>query len=327
MRFTAALLACAAAAYGIGFYLSIPANPEVKFWKDVIDRREAEIAALRKNQPVTPIIFFTGGSSTAFSIDPGIVEKTCNMPSFNLGLPVAAGAEYLLHQALATCNSGDILVVCLEPDLLTYSTKESSPSAFSFAIATSMGHPSQAGGGDSFGHTTSFRDYLNLSRPGSRYLATLGARMVTGKKYRYGPADLRYRGRIETPVHNASLEVSGPALATHLSKQGETLLHAFRKAADHKNVALFYSMPWILTSDHALIENRTNKRKLLEDIRRIIPVLHDDFVGCENDLSNFSDTAMHLSGKGSEVRTRSVADSLRTALVAAPLKRSTEVAK
>ncbi|GAA5128512.1 hypothetical protein JIN84_02095 [Luteolibacter yonseiensis] len=311
MRFVTALLACAVAAYGTGFYLAIPKNPEVRFWKNVVDRREAEIATVRKEQPSTPIIFFTGGSSTAFSIDPRIIETTCGLPSFNLGLPVAAGAKYLLHQALANCAAGDTLVICLEPDLLTYSTTERSPSAFSFAMATSAGDPGLAGGGDSFGHTTTFREYLNLSRPGPRYLATLGLKMLSGKEYRYGPEDIKYHGRIETPIHNPDLTASGIARATRLSSEGESILRAFREAADRKGVRLFYSMPWLLTKREALMESRSNKRSLLENIDTIIPVLRDDFSGCEDDVSNFSDTGMHLSGKGSGMRSLSVAESLR----------------
>jgi hypothetical protein len=314
MRFPAAILACVAAAYGLGFYLAIPANPEIGFWREVVKRRESEIAEARKTQPDRAIIFFTGGSSTAFSIDPQIIENTCGMPSFNLGLPVAAGGEYLLHQALSACKPGDFLVVCLEPDLLTYSAKERSPSTFSFAMAASAGHPSEAGGGVTFDQSISIRDYLNLSRPGPRFLATLGVKMLAGKGYRYTPADIRYRGRLETLMRYPTLAPSGPAHATRLSCPGATFLQTFRRAAVNRNVRVFYSMPWQYTGENDLAENRRCKRELLKDIETIMPVLHDDFAGSISDAGYFSDTAMHLGATGSQVRSTTVAAALKLAI-------------
>ena len=235
MRFLVAIFFCVIAAYGFGFYLSVPANPEVKFWREVVTRREREISDLRAKDPATPILFFTGGSSCAFSIDPKIMEETCGLPAFNLGLPAAAGGRYLLHQALEQTRAGDIMVVCLEPDLLTSSANgevgSTGASKFSFALAVAGGHPADAAGGDTFGMRPGIRDYLNFSRPGSFHIAVLGAKAFTHKGYRYTSADLRYRGRTETQVRDLAMTPAGTALATCLSTEGRELLTMFKEAA------------------------------------------------------------------------------------------------
>lgn len=309
MRFVLSLLLSLIAAYGLSFYLAVPANPEVKFWNDVVERRDREIAQVRKNQPGTPIIFFTGGSSTAFSIDPAIIEQTCGLPSFNLGLPVAAKAEYLIHQALDQTRSGDLLLICLEPDLLSVAGASPSPSKFSFAMAAVGGSVGEAAGGDSFNAYLSLRDYLNLSRPGAGHISTYIARLVLEKPYRYSSADMRYRGRIETSFHGAN--PSGIRTASHLSPYGRKLLTRARRAADARGVRLLYAMPWHYTSPSAMKDSQHNQRQLNQEIHTIMPVIDDGFTGVASNPSWFSDTGQHLTAEGSRERTSALAIVLR----------------
>jgi hypothetical protein len=314
MRFALSLLLSLIAAYALGFYLAVPANPEVQFWREVVERRDREIAGIRKSQPGTPIIFFTGGSSCAFSIDPKIIEETCGLPAFNLGLPVAAGGKYLLHQALAQTKPGDILVVCLEPDVLAHYRDNNSPSKFSFALAAAAGRPSESSGGATFKQTPSLRDYLNFTRPGAGHLTTLAAKSVSGRNYRYTTSDIRYRGRVETPIKSTDLTASGVNPATHLSPGGRDLLRTFVKAASERNVQVLYSMPWVLTHEDDLAENRSNKAALAEDIQSLIPTLQDGFNGAASDAAYFSDSALHLTAEGSALRSQAVANALKIRL-------------
>jgi hypothetical protein len=308
LRFPLTILASALAAYALSLYLTVPANPEVKFWHEVMIRRDAEIAETRKNQPGSPIIFFTGGSSTAFSIDPKIIEETCNLPAFNLGLPVAAGGEYLIHQALRQTRRGDILVLCLEPDILGITTPEPSPSKFSFAMAAVGGHIGDAAGGTTYHTSLSLRDSLSLARPGAGYLATLAGRVASGRGYRYKLADIRYRGRIETPVGGAS-----PAdirSTSRLSPYGEKLLTLAKLAAEARGVRLLYAMPWHFTVPSGLEESRRNQRELTTQIHTIIPTVDDGFTGAADNPAWFSDSAQHLTADGSAERTQALAKAL-----------------
>ena len=308
MRLFLKLLLCVILAYALAAYMAIPANPENKFWRRVNLKRDQEITAVRKSDH--PIVFFTGGSSCAFSIDPKVIEETCGMPAFNLGLPFAAGPKYLLHQALAKTHRGDILVVCLEPDALTYPS-DFKPSTFSFGLAALEGNPSVAVGGSSFGETLSLREYLNYSRPGPGYVATWIGKALTGRGYRYTQNDIRYHGRIETPISDPSLVPAGMKSVTQICPSGRDLLLTFQKAATRKGVRLLYSMPWLLTSESAAVENRAVNIDILDSIRPLMPVLDDGYQGVATDPGYFADTGLHLSAPGSHLRSKALADALR----------------
>jgi hypothetical protein len=312
MRFPATILLCVVAAYALSFYLAIPANPEIQFWHHVVDVRADEIAQVRADQPSTPIIFFTGGSSTAFSIDPKIIEETCGLPAFNLGLPVAAGAQYILHQAFEQTRKNDILVICLEPDLLTTTNEEHGCSKFSFALSTAAGQPSDAAGGSTFASYPTIRNYLNFTRPGPSHLATSAAKTVTGKNgYRYTLADIRYRGRAETPMRDPSMKRAGAKTTSHLTDIGRKLLQTVADAAALRGVHLFYSMPWHFTDETHLAANRIHNLQILEDIRSIMPTIDDGFTGAASDPTWFSDSPQHLTAEGSTTRTQALAIPLK----------------
>ena len=310
MRFLALILACTAAAYALAFGIAVPGNPELKFWRAVDQSRDREIAAVRQADPTPSLLLFTGGSSCAFSIDPEIIEQTCGRPTFNLGLPVAAGAKFLLHQALAKARSGDTLVVCLEPDLLTY-PEAFKPSTLSFGLATLAGDPSGAVGGSSFDQDLDFRDCLNLSRPGPSHLATLIGKSAAGKEiYRYGIDDLRYRGRVETPDREPDLPRIGPKSSDQLTPAARELLTTFRDAADRKGVRIAYSMPWVLTAADAATTNRAVNRRILDAIDPILPVLDDGWLGVSTDPAHFSDSGLHLTAEGARLRSSGLAKAL-----------------
>jgi hypothetical protein len=311
MRLAFILLITLVFAYGLGIILTIPANPEVRFWNTVIDKRDQEIAVVRESRPGTPIIFFTGGSSCAFSIDPEIIEETCGFPAFNLGLPVACGSEYLLHQSFERTRKGDLLVICLEPDLLTYPDLEGSPSKLSFALAGSMGQPNHAAGGPAFDTSLTISDWLTLARPGARYLITLVARTAGGHGYRYKQEDIRYRGRIETPIHDPDMNAAKASESTSLTPQGRDLVQNISDKAREKGVRLAYSMPWRYTATKHLKDNRFAKRNVLQDMETIIPTIEDGYLGSNDELSCFSDSPQHLTSKGSKLRSQALALSLK----------------
>lgn len=309
------MLAALALAYGLGLVLTIPANPEVGFWREVMERRDSEIATARTSG--TPCIFFTGGSSTAFSIDPAIIEKACGQPSFNLGLPIASGAPYILHQALKRCRRGDTLVVCLEADVIAHGG-ESRPSTLSFALGALEGDLSGAAGGSTLDRSLTVREMLNLPRPGPQYLTTLAARVATGKGYRYTSRDIRYHGRIETPLDDPSMIALGKPATRRLHPEAEAMLLRFTEASRASGVRVFYSQPWRYTSKETLDAWRMENKALLDDIARVIPVLDDPSRGASADRSDFSDSHQHLTAQGSQKRTELLASTLASALRDAP---------
>jgi hypothetical protein len=315
MRFLLLVSLCALTAYAAAFWLAVPANPEVKFWRAVDLQRDEGIAGIREARPEQPVLLFTGGSSCAFSIDPVIIEGVCGISAFNLGLPVSAGPKFLLHQALEKARPGDILIVCLEPDLLVH-PDEFKPGGLSFGLAIIGGDPSDAVGAESFGGSLEIREFLNLSRPGPSHLATLVAKKATGTPlYRYTSADLRHHGRVETPVVDPAMPRAGVNTASALHPGARDLLVAFRAAADKRGVRLAYSMPWRLTAEDAAAQNRKTNRTILDHIGAIMPALDDGYLGVSTDPAHFSDSPLHLSAKGSRLRSLGLAKTLAVWLV------------
>jgi len=314
MKYLLKLIASAAAAYALSLVMTVWANPEIRFWRNVQQVRKTEIGVVRQQDPQTPLILFTGGSSTAFSVDPGVVEAACGKPTFNLALPAAAGPRYLLHQALEHCREGDILVVGLEADFLA-SESDYPAGMFSFGLALQEGRPSATVGNATFPETMEIRDALNFARPGTRYLLTLAYRGLSGKGYRYQPSDYRYRGRLETAVGDPAMVPHDVLTAQALSDSGRELLTRFRDAALRKKVRLFYAMPVRWTSLENAERSRSANEALLREIEPIIPVIDDGTRGVSAERSHFSDSHQHLTAEGSLARSRALAGKLAELLV------------
>lgn len=309
MKFLYQLIASALAAYALSLVVTVWANPEIRFWRDVQLLRKSEMAAARGGESQKPLILFTGGSSTAFSVDPAVVEAACGKPAFNLALPAAAGPRYLLHQALENCREGDILVVGLEADFLA-GESDYPAGMFSFGLALQEGRPSATVGNGSFPETLRIRDALNFARPGTRYLLTLAYRGLSGKGYRYRPSDYRYHGRLETPVEDLAMVPHDILSKQGLSASGRELLTQFRDAAALKKVRLFYAMPVRWTSVENAELSRSANEALLREIDPIIPVIDDGTRGVSTDRSHFSDSHQHLTAEGSLIRSRALAGKL-----------------
>jgi hypothetical protein len=304
------LLLALAAAYAIACALTIYVNPEVSFWHEAVTRREKDITSIRNQHPGEPIIIFTGGSSCAFSIDPTIIEKTTGRPTMNLGLPVAAGARYIIHQALRQARPGDLVIYTTAADILTYTDQEPQISKIAFALEAKRGLPTEAAGGSTFGKSLSVPDYFTLPRPGADYLIVIAGRLFNGKGYRYKFSDIRYHGLIQTPVRDMTLQPSEPRSVTRLHPEGREILARFTAAAKTKGVQFAYSLPLTYTATAQLKQTRAKNAEFLAEVAKIMPVIDDGYTGAIDNLENFSDGIRHLSEKGSKVRSEAIAKSL-----------------
>lgn len=314
MRILLAILAAVVCAFVVSLLLTISWNPEVSFWHEVVNRRQTALEQIRAESPSQSVIFFAGGSSCAFSISPKIVEEIIGRPVINLGLPISSGPKYILHQALRQAEAGDLIVVCLEPDILTFPDQETSPTKTGFAIEARSGNFTDSAGGSTFDEIPGISDYLSLPRPGAKYLITLVGRSITGKGYRYKENDIGYRGVIRTDERDLELVGAGASDIKALHPEGRILLENFAAAAKAKGVRLAYSMPWYFTDTTALDHNRSNKRQVLAEIATIMPVIEDGFSGAMDGIENFADSALHLSDQGVVIRSEALANALKSHL-------------
>lgn len=68
-----------------------------------------------------PKIVVVGGSNVAFGLDSKKMEKQLNMPCVNFGLYADLGTKAMLDLSQKAISAGDIVVICPETDLQTYS--------------------------------------------------------------------------------------------------------------------------------------------------------------------------------------------------------------
>jgi hypothetical protein len=66
LRYFFTLLASAVAAYLLSFILTISANPEIRAWQQVNQRRDAELAETRAQEPNRPVILQSSRKAAAF---------------------------------------------------------------------------------------------------------------------------------------------------------------------------------------------------------------------------------------------------------------------
>lgn len=307
MKLLCKIIAVVIFAYASGFLLTVTFNPEVQFWTKAIQQRDQVIQKIHSEHPDEPIIYFTGGSSCAFSVDPKIIESETSLHSVNLGLPVASGREYILHQALRRCKSGDFLVLALEPDVLCYTESSHLPSRLGYALDANNSNPFSAILSSSGGTLKNTSGWLSTFRPGSRYIMTLTGRALSGKGYRYKNRDLRYNGRIETSIKLKQYEPSGAKTLIDLTTDGRAFLEKAASLAAKKNVRIAYSLPWRLTSTDALEQTRLANQKILFKISAFMPVLHDPVNGAVDEESIYSDSEWHLDAVGSRMRSEAIA--------------------
>lgn len=318
MRFFFAIVSSLLLAYAVSLVVTVFWNPETRFWNEAVEQRIKTTIEMREKNSQQPIIFFTGGSSCAFSIDPQVISDMTGTRAVNLGLPAAAGARYILHQALRQAQKGDLIVVCTEPDILTYAEQETGPSQTGFALEAIRGNFTDSAGGATFAQKPTIQNFLSLPRPGARYLITLAGRTITGKGYRYKVEDIRPFGLIRTDVRDASLQGMGDSEVTALHSEGREMLETFATAAKNKGVRLAYSMPWCFTKTSSLDHNRANKRKVLAEIATIMPVIEDGYSGAMDGIENFADSGLHLSDRGAAIRSKALGEALAQALKQQP---------
>lgn len=311
MRLTCKILIVLLLAYAAGFVITVTFNPEVRFWSDAIRSRDQVIDEIRRKSPDKPIIFFTGGSSCAFSVDPEIIEKKTGLPAVNLGLPVASGRDYILHQALRRCQPGDYLVLALEPDMICFPDTNEVPSRLGYGLEASLGNPFTAAMDAAGGSLEGTSGWLSVFRPGARYFMVFAGRTLGGKGYRYKKADFRYRGRMETPIKLEEYEPGTLKTARSLDTAGRDYLKRASELAARKGVHISYSMPWRLTLPEALVRNREANRDILTEVSTILPTLPDVMYGSIDNPSLFSDSEWHLDAAGSSMRSTILASAVQ----------------
>jgi hypothetical protein len=310
MKLLIRLLVIACLAFVAGALLGVKWNPEADFWGERRTQESHRVAALRESFPETPLVLFCGGSSCAFSVDPGMVTAASGRPAYNLGTSAWAGPKYYVDRAFQLARAGDIVVLGIEPNFLT-EPELLKPSSLGVALAWRGLDPAAAAGGRSFGGSLTLKEQVGLLRPGARYLVTWAGKLLSGgPRYHYGPADARAGGRLETARGHPTGRGDAAVHPSRLTPEARELLEQIAALAKERQVRVAYALPWYFTAQESVAANREARGRLLEEIAAILPVLDDPARGVQTDPAWFSDTHYHLTAAGSQERSRQLGESL-----------------
>ena len=292
-----------------GFYFGISKNPEFLLWREVERKR-----ALEHSKKEQRTIYFTGGSSCAFSIDPPIITSATKLKVKNLGVTAGSGLRFLIGRAFEEARSGDIVVLALEPHFLD---REGSDriTPLGIGLALESENLDIAAGKPIYDRELQVTQVIQASRPGAIYAATMIGKLVGQQNlYRYSIDDLLPGGRMSTDFEDPYNKPIKIGTTGALSSEVRSILEKIKEYAGERDIEVYYSLPWSWTLADTEQESRMKKKILLEQINKIIPVLNDPFLGTRIEEDLFSDSIYHLTDKGSYERSWIVGRSLQERL-------------
>jgi hypothetical protein len=288
---------------------SIWINPETVFWKYAISQKMTWAhSKILQNQGK---VVFLGDSSCAFSIISERLLQNHGIRSVNMGGPAGSGALFLTAIAFNELSKGDTLIVDLTTGFLR-DPKPLAPTQLGIQLAMALGQPSLAAAWDLTGDDLEMGQILPALRPGAYHFFTMMGKLIARRPpYRYAMEDVRPDGWMcttyqEEPVTPNEAETSEPVL----SNSGVDLLQKIKELCDARGISVAYSLPWAYTSAAAAQSARFYNHKLLMEIRKIIPVLQDERLGVITERDCFSDTSLHLSSIGANLRTDTIASQI-----------------
>jgi hypothetical protein len=128
--------------------------------------RTKEAAAATANGPR---ILFVGGSSMHFGVSARHVTELTQIPSYNLGVFAALGADYMLFRAKRLLRAGDVVVIAFEPGLLSSNWKPTDVLS-AYVLRHDAGYFYRAPIGDSLSLLFAFTPWNALKSQVNRYI-------------------------------------------------------------------------------------------------------------------------------------------------------------
>ena len=107
---------CAVAALAASAWYSIRINPEIRFYDEFL-KRKLEYAR-HLDSIYSSKVVISGGSSTAFSIQPKRLIEQYGIPAVNMGLQAGLGPDVIAALGVDAVKPGDTFILAIEPDLL-----------------------------------------------------------------------------------------------------------------------------------------------------------------------------------------------------------------
>jgi len=290
------LLVSLAVSYIVGAAYTLLWNPEIRFWKEAYAVKMEHARLLdAAGQPKT---VFVGGSSSAFQIDPQILDEKFGIPSVNMGMHAGIGARVIVALALPLLKPNDHLILNIEPDLLA-GDLEPTPLGLQFLVATGNFPalsllPSSA--------KATWDDALLALRPGLRNVVTMLGKVVAMRPiYRYSTEDIHLGGYLTTKQKGAlAMKNTWPKTFTHTT---DCFLSELASFTAKKNIVANYLLPWACFQRDTAASARRNFAQFAHHIDAFLPEIHDGQAGVDSQLEEFADTPLHMTQSGAQRRT------------------------
>lgn len=300
-------------AMGAGGF-SLFGDPEAVFWRKV-GSKKMELRLQNFASKDSPRVFVGGGSSCSFSIHPDVLEEVTGMPAANVGGSAAMGYRYLIWLAIKEARDGDVVILHLEPDILRGRETESSVLA---AKVDFFGSFAKANAGALAGKVFEdpLADRLSAIRPGAKLIGTVLAKVASRRPlYLYRVEDLQPSGVLTTAVSDPNSDVEPFAPMAHWLD--EDVAADLRLLADYgkkEGISIFYTLPWECFHEEALLGQREEHARYLNQLEKWLPVLRDEKMGAVSDNSWFLDTGYHMTLESGRYRTRLLGEALNREL-------------
>ena len=305
----AAPLLCAGLALVVGAFYLWRINPQNQVRLRQIHLKNTALARTAG----APRLLVCGDSSVAFGMDPQVLRETTGLSTVNLGYDAGCGALALLAVGARDARAGDVLVVSINPGLLS---EQVEPVREGRLLAMLYGDPSIALGGspplvpDNLLQRLLTR--LSVCSPTQRRMVNDAGRVALRMPgYRYEVCEIDADGYFATKVtlpHN-------PAVAfPDFNARWQPVLAAYTRRLQTRGVRVFYALPWAECWPLALPPLRAGTDTYLQKVAEVMPVLHEADLGLKTDPALFSDTAAHLSVEGARQRSRALGEALQVEL-------------
>ena len=245
-----------------------------------------------------PRLVVTGGSSCTFSIDGGMATEQFHVPVINGGLEAGMGAYGVLLLSSRLTESGDTLVLAIEPPLLLSPLDYTQDTLQLMIRRLEWDRLVQAK--KVTGRAVPLDSLFFSPCPGLQNVAAFLGRVVTHTPYRYENAEIRAGGLMVTDFR---YPLSKDGYIPGLSPGNRDVLLHFRDWASHRGVRVVYSIPWYYVGNERASEQKRINARFLASLSEIMPVVREEEFGVQTDPSLFADTKWHLTEEAAQVRT------------------------
>ena len=307
-RLVSLLISTALAAWLAGALYTWFVDPELKFWASAARQKLDWVDKMREKHGY--VIGVVGGSTTTFGIDAEYMEKAHGLPVANLGLHFGMGPA-CIGFGLSALREGDVLVLSLEPAMLT--AEDVSITPLGSKLASLLGRPDINSWVDGRPLLTAVQN-LGYLRPGGYQAATMIGKLALGKPlYRYSIDNLQPGGLQVTRDKLAAsfnIELALEPVGLALSSAGKELLRQAKSEAAKRGLELFFLMPVAYCPPEEAEQRRTANEQLLRNISKTVAVLWEPSLGVSETIEDFSDSWQHLTPEAARMRSRLFAKTL-----------------